>query len=278
MSSELVLRNHRIERFLECRRKYRLLDVWEAVEISWSLALGLLIHAGVEKWHLSGNDNESIAYLGKAVESIRYADKMELLEAAILHLVGFFDFNRRQPLTFLATETEFSHDLFPGVKYDGRIDGLVSIDGHNYVHDTKSTSLSPDWYFDIYERSPQLIGYLVVAERLYNVPIRGFVVDAIFKVTTQRLQPAYDRRPFPLIGEEGEAKKREWLSNTAEIAASFHHAIESDAWYPNYFACHGKYGVCEFWEFCKSGCDVSVLRETHVKKETKDGSINASDS
>jgi hypothetical protein len=267
VSELLVLRNHRIERFLECRRKYALLDAWEAKEMAWPPALGTLIHAGVEKWHLTGKDNEAIAYLGKAVESIRYADKMALLEAALLHLVAFFDFNRRQPLTFLATETEFSFDLFPQVRYDGRIDGLVAIKDRNFVHDTKSTALSPDWYFDLYERSPQLIGYVIAAERIYNVPIDGFVVDAIFKVTEKRLQPQFDRRIFPLIGEDA-AKKEEWLNNIAAITETMRHAIDSDAFYPNYFACHGRYGVCEFWNYCKSGCDMNVLLESHTRRET----------
>ncbi len=256
-----LIRNHRLDDFMHCRYRYRLLHVdgWAPRETDDNLLIGLAVHAALAKWPFI--HDEPTTYKA-AFDALGPRD--DLTDVVYALLSGYFVKHRPEPLEFIATETEFTAPFLPDAPYKGRIDGLAASEGAYWVVERKTSGLAPMTFFRRYALDAQTLGYLWGARCVFDVPIRGIIVDALFKPTSKVPETRYERRRF----EPSDATVDRWLLDRMATAKDMQRAHASGDFYRSY-ACETKYGMCEFQPFCESN-DLAVLDLTHQRQEGTD--------
>lgn len=171
-----------------------------------ALALGSLVHLGLEAYLLSGSDIDA------AMAAMRAADDGHDLLTAELMLEGYHARWAGVGLTAVAVEAEFAAPLVDpasgrrarGVHRAGKIDAIVrDEDGRHWIMEHKTTSAECGPGSDYVERlavDSQVSHYFRGAEAL-GYPVVGCVYDILRKPPPRLMATPHDRRRYRADGE-----------------------------------------------------------------------------
>jgi len=143
----------------------------------------------------------------------------------------------------------------PEYSISGRIDRFVSLYDEIYVLDRKTTKKTLNkWYFEPYHHDLQAKIYTWVFRRCFNIPVEGFMVDAI---QTTVGHTAFQR--YAVRTSESELDEiEEFLGHTLKQAKEM---ADKQEYMPNFASC-GNFGGCEFLGICGKA---PPLRETYLQ-------------
>lgn len=151
-----------------------------------------------------------------------------------------------RPAVEMSFRMELDYGPVPGQPYVlcGYIDRVVTFAEGQYVLDRKTTkSTINSYYFDQYAPDNQFSFYSVIARVLWDVPIRGVIIDAAqIAVGFTEFKRGMTFRNDQVLDE--------WLLDTQYWLAQLRWAAEHNHWPMNDKSCH-KYGGCEFREICR---------------------------
>jgi CRISPR/Cas system-associated exonuclease Cas4 (RecB family) len=155
----------------------------------------------------------------------RYAE--EDLKHDILRAEQFFDFE----------------DETLGLRWCGRMDQVRRIRGKIRGWDFKTTSMMGPNYFDTYEYSFQLPGYVIALSQIMTEPVDGIVLDVLY---TLKSSDDFFRRTIKYSPE----RLAEWVSNTKQYLSDMYRMRDSilrdpEAWHKNWTNCT-LYAGCQF--------------------------------
>lgn len=166
-----------------------------------------------------------------------------------------------------AVEYSFSIDLSDDYLYCGHIDRLVTYgaDSDIYVQDQKTSGaqITPR-YFEGFSPDYQMTGYTWAGQIIFNMPVRGVVVDAAYIAVGFT---AFGRQPITRSEKQLEEFRHEVLHHI-ENAKRCHES----GYYPmNRTAC-GNYGGCEFRRVCSAvpGIRDNLLQGNFKKRDRWD--------
>lgn len=134
------------------------------------------------------------------------------------------------------------------VEWNGRIDGIVELDGMYWVRDYKTTSMGGSTYFDSFKMSGQPVGYAWAARQLSDLPIAGFLLDCIItrKITKTGKGVEYQRQRYPYSQE----KIEEWKVNALDLISDYLSNVRESKFPRRTNSCVGKYGKCSYFNVC----------------------------
>ncbi len=166
-----------------------------------------------------------------------------------------------------AVEYSFSIDLSDEYVYCGHIDRLVTYGdaGDIYVQDQKTTGsqITPR-FFEGYSPDYQMTGYTWAGQIIFNMPVKGVVVDAAYIAVGFT---AFGRQPVTRSEKQLEEFRVEALHYIG-LAKQCHES----GYYPmNRTAC-GNYGGCEFRRICSAvpGVRENLLHGNFKKRDRWD--------
>ena len=137
------------------------------------------------------------------------------------------------------------------VSWTGRIDCVCPFLGDIYAIDHKTTSMVGPSYYDDFQLSSQMHGYVFAARHLWpELNVKGVRINTIIGRPPSKtgIQHAYERQTFVYSEEHLE----EWHKDTQTLVADFlAHTVR------NYFPkmskwCVGRYGTCQYHPVCTS--------------------------
>lgn len=269
-----------LDKFETCPRLFKYYEINKLVApVSMNLAIGTALHAGVCRFYerLESDIRRSSDALQAALDSLaeQYAnitdpimaqDYVRAIQVTESTIAGYCDFYRQESdFETVGLEVEFSYPLaVDGELYTGRLDRMVRsrTDKMLYIMEHKSSGEHPNAFFKRYLLDPKITGYVWGAEQLYQEPIAGVIMNALFKPRlnppkkdgTQTLgQPSYMRETFIRTKVEIE----EWMEETIEKRRRLREAITRyAAGEPNVFTKREqscvRYGrTCEFIKVCE---------------------------
>ena len=143
-----------------------------------------------------------------------------------------------------------------GLRFSGRIDKIVEFEGGLYLCDTKTTKAAlSDMYFRNYQPNNQVYAYLWAARHILDLPVRGFIIDA---VQTGVHFCRFNRAVFNVSNLSID----EWYNDTVynlNVSDTYH----AHQYYPANFTSCGNYGGCKFREVCAESPDhrATLLKE-----------------
>lgn len=221
--------------------------------------LDVVQYALIESWdflysdpnHI-GDDAFRIADSGKPWDSGHSAKTRSTL---IRTIIWYFEhFAEDLPVIMLAdgrpaVEHSFTLPFYDDIVYCGHIDKLVEMGGEPLVVDQKTTTATvSQYYFDQYSPDTQMSGYSWAGQIIYNMPIRGVMIDAA-QITAgwTRFERGFAfRTPSQLM---------EWKDNSVATIERARKAVEDNYFPMNTTAC-GNYGGCEFRKICSRAPEV----------------------
>lgn len=258
----LQVRNSTISNFSRCKLKYKMNLEWEVKEEDKSdaLLIGTAYHKGMESWDIKHDEDEAVLETIKSIPK-EIEEYTEVGEVAYACLKLGIEYNLNNPQDIAATEVEFKVPLFKGVVLAGRIDALILKEESFWVKERKTSGKSPDVFFKGYIMDKQALTYTWAAKQKFDKDVKGVCVEGVFKPTAKK-KGFVERRYFSYTQEEVDV----WLADTVEIATEMLLAHKEDNFFRSY-NCEGKYGYCEFWDYCTTGFNQNVLETTHVRKE-----------
>ena len=166
-----------------------------------------------------------------------------------------------------AVEYSFSIELTKDYLYCGHLDRLVTYgaDKDIYVQDQKTTAttITPR-FFDGYSPDYQMTGYTWAGQIIFNMPVKGVVVDAAQIAVGFT---AFARQPVTRSARQLEEFRTE-VVHYIEAAKRCH----IEGYYPmNRTAC-GNYGGCEFRRVCSAvpGVRENMLQGGFTKRDRWD--------
>lgn len=270
MATRLVLRNHEIDNFLQCRRKYKLkCDGWTEHDRDENLLIGSAVHAALADWALKKDETAALQLAFKEVGTV----EGEIAEHVYLILSEYFVRYKNDRLVPIATETEFTVPLaevtVDGVEYDVQIgmrtDGLVSYEGGIWVKESKTTGFPPATFWRKFLLDRQTLEYYWGWRKKSELRISGVVVDAMFKPRkNQNPEPKFDRQYFSPTPFDVARWERETISIARDIIRTRH---DNDYYGSGKCQSYGKF--CEFYDYCCNGENPAVLASTH-RPETEE--------
>jgi hypothetical protein len=257
----------------ECPRKYDLSIVqgWRPKRKSVHLSFGTHIHSAVERLKTYAQSNipdeealEAVVYL--ALEESRGMEphgnkSRETLISSIIDYADHFNAMDATPTMALtdgtpAVELSFRiplkiderRALIPAVTFCGHIDRIVDIGGFPYVTDIKTTrntlgdNKSTTKFFQGFNPDNQFSGYVFAAREVYNIPVRGVMIEGIqIAKTFTRFERAISHRTSAQIDEWREGLEY-WVGQAAQFT-------RANYWPMNERSCD-KYGGCQFRPIC----------------------------
>lgn len=221
------------QQFITCRKSYE----WRYVhglapkDRAEALSFGSVIHECLEAWH---GDNElskvktiiDSAYPGRDVDdnekrNWHYASAM--MEA----------YTRRYPdekLNTIALERQFEGPIInPHSGYRshaltlaGKVDGIIEIDGSNYVLEHKTTAAITGAYLDRLWVDFQIIIYTAYVQRVFNIDVAGVLYNILTKPKLRQTQgetdSEFEKRKAELLekSKTGRTSARQRLPETDE--------------------------------------------------------------
>lgn len=270
----LRLSNSGITSYLECPRKYVLSRSWEPkVEFkNKNLYIGSAFHEAIASYLLKGDETGA---LKKGWEEIplNYPDRDTLLEVVYRCFEASKYFNEDNPLKVITTETPFLIPLISESLFlSGFIDSLAENDKGLWIVERKTSGMPASTYFKGFTRSRQVLTYIYAAERLFDQKVAGGIVEVVFKPKTQSGEFKVERQYFAYP----EWMRTKWYLETLAIGME----IMSKELFFGSDACSGKFGPCDFVDYCDHDEDERVLAVTHQKREKdvkpKKGEVNES--
>lgn len=272
--------------FKECPRKYyyKMIENWRPKDSGPHLIFGQFYHSSLEAY-----DHARIFEGADHQEGVRAALRTALTlsfgwesdnpnknrHTLIRSVVWYLDFFERDPMTCVqlangkpAVELSFRMEL-PYAASEGQpyilcgyIDKVVEFAGGQYVLDRKtSKSTLSDYYFEQYAPDNQFSCYSAVTKVLWNMPIKGVIIDAAqIAVGFTAYKRGFTFRNDYILDE--------WMADTQYWIAQARWCAEKNIWPQNDKSCH-KYNGCEFREICRLAPAVRPqFLETNFHKET----------
>ena len=191
-------------------------------------------------------------------------------ETLIRTIIWYFDtFAEEFYRTYITTsgsvgvEHSFRLNFDEGITYCGHLDRVcLDPEDNFFVHDQKTTgSTLSSYYFKSFKPSIQFAGYTFAGKAIYDVPIKGVIVDAAQVVIGFS---AFARIPILFTDEELD----EWYDETISIVLRMQQYTRERHFPRNTTAC-GNYGGCPFRDVCSRPPNVrkNFLKADFVKQE-----------
>lgn len=138
-------------------------------------------------------------------------------------------------------------DIIP-VVWTGKIDLIYRYDGMTYILDHKTTSMMGPSFFQEFDLSQPMYGYVWAAEQLLSTQIDAFAVNAI---CTRRLTKTGKgiecaRKSYYVDREQ----LVDWKKDIVTHITTFLLRISQNYFPKNTKWCMGKYGQCPYWDVC----------------------------
>jgi len=265
MSTPLrVIDNTALNAFRACDWEYWASMVQHRRSGSSSPALhyGTVMHTLLEIFYKTRDVDVAIAvaeskYSGKApkADDYRTLDRATLvfkewvktygtIDTPADHTVGWPD----APAVELSTQVMLPRANVP---YAVRIDRLVEIHGLLYVEDHKTTSQLGPFYFEEFKLSPQMMGYVRVAELLTGRKVHGVRINAI---CTLKGSAKFQREIIPISRD----RLDDWEDQIKLTYDAIQRAHDSNTWVKRY-ACTRRYGKCSYFDVCSLPSDLQML-------------------
>jgi len=211
-----------LQSFRNCRKhcKFRYLDGLKPLETSKALRYGSLIHACLERFHLSKQPAEVNKYLqdyyelnnkaqakGAPSAHQREKDNSGQTEGLSLWDVDEYIISKnmmeaymkryeREAFEVVWVEKDFEgpiinldsphYDPIPGVVMVGKIDGLVKRDGEYWLLENKTASKIDGSYIDKLWSDFQIIMYCYYVKKCFNIDCKGVIYNVILKCPYKR--------------------------------------------------------------------------------------------
>lgn len=152
--------------------------------------------------------------------------------------VGYVD---GSPLVEISANATWPWGAYP---YAGKIDRIIELQGQYYVEDHKTTSRMGDYYFQQFELSNQMMGYVWIARLLMpSIKIAGVRINAHCVL---KRESKFARQIISFSDDRLE----EWAHNYNNWIGKLKAAYEQDDFPGNYSECDGKYRQCEYSGVC----------------------------
>lgn len=270
------LDNTALQAYMACPREYYLgmVEHRRAPGLSPALAYGKAIHTALEHHYKSGGNEDIVEMMVRAKwEPHNAADDYRTLERVLL---DYRAYRKRyggdpskengttvgwptQPMVELSSNALGGGLIHP---WAVKIDRIIELGGLGYVEDHKSTSRLDKHYFNSFELSNQMMGYVHVAQQLVPslriVGVRINVIHALTKETN------FERMVLTFSPDQ----MAEWVENTN----AWMERLNSDSarwvvdrriaettgkparWPVAHFGdngCSRKYGLCGYHRVCK---------------------------
>jgi hypothetical protein len=265
--------------FKRCPRfyQYSLIEGWAPRQESVHLSFGSWYHAAIEAYDHARA--EGLTHTDGIRRAVRYClestwdkerkrpwasdDKNKNRESLVRSVVWYLDqfSGEKDPFKTVilsngqpAVELSFKYqtDIMLGDEYVtlcGHLDRVAELDGEIYILDKKTTksALSPE-FFDNFTPDNQMSGYTFAGKVVYNLPIKGIVIDAAqILVTFSRFMRGTVYRSEPQL--------EEWYQNTRVVLQTAYAYAKLGFWPMNEASC-GNYGGCQFRELCSKAPSV----------------------
>jgi len=173
-----------------CWKKYFFDSVEHLVprKHSTSLITGRILHGAMEQHYLGVSHDDCLDYIRKSfaeeISKAELIDQEELVVARYqtLGMFGNFPFAEYDAeITEVIPEMEFEVPLpsSRGIRFIGRLDGLVLSNGNWWVREFKTTGLSMRQFEGRASKSAQGTGYVYGANKKTELPIAGIMFDII---------------------------------------------------------------------------------------------------
>ena len=265
--------------FLKCplRGYYRHILNITPRRIHPALSFGQAFHDAMAVWYKEGDQEKAKLSFAKTwSDYLKEADqeKEDLLmgtspddskrnlENGLSILDGYFSTYPVENWEILSNEMPFKVLLgeVEGVPYylTGKMDLYVQWGKFKYVVDHKTTSMLGRNYFDNFNPSLQLDGYVYACREIFG-ECDGAIINAALVAKTKQ---TFERDTFSKTSEDLELYKREAL----HIMWWINQMKSADRYFMNTDACT-LYGACPFLELCRAKGDERVIRsryKTHV--------------
>ena len=199
--SDLVLTYSSMSTFLTCPKMYYWRYVEEIVPIktkSYFIA-GRAAHAALEKYYnlmkcgerpadhvgeiLSKIDEELDSSLDGSVRDIEYLEKIEneaeLIKKVIERYIKFWD--GKESFNVLDVEMKFELPLIHGVKFAGKVDGIIEDDGLLYLLEHKTVSKLDQSYKARLSIDAQILKYASAVEKVLGRKVHGVMYNVLVK-------------------------------------------------------------------------------------------------
>jgi PD-(D/E)XK nuclease superfamily len=265
--------------FKECPRKYfySMIEGWRSQNESVHLRFGIIYHSSLELYdrlRSTGVDhNRALLDCVRAtlVESwpwpFDHSSKTRetLVRSIIWYLEQFREdpaktvqLNSGKPAVELSFSMELEHENY---LLCGHLDRVVEFNGLTFVMDRKTASSTlASNYFEKFDVDNQMSLYSIAAKVLYQMPIRGVIIDAaqIAVGFTRFVRGFTYRTP---------AQLDEWIKDIkswVDLAAGY---ARSGNWPMNDKSCD-KYGGCPFRKVCSKDPGVrQIILESDFVRE-----------
>lgn len=260
--------------FKDCPRKYfySIVSGYAPRGTSVHLRFGSLYHSGLESYDklraVDGFDHESALRRvvldlltetwdreADAPEDFQHSNKSRetLVRSVIWYLEHFLD----DPAKTLilsngapAVELTFRFEVDDGLVLAGHLDRVVDFADGIYVMDRKTTtSTVSSNYFERYEPDNQMSLYSLAAHVIYQVPVRGVIIDAaqIAVGFTRFARGMTYRTPDQL--QEWLGFTKQWVAEAQSLGHQMTTETDERPWRMNDKSCHD-YGGCQFRQVC----------------------------
>lgn len=174
------------------------------------------------------------------------------------------------PLRKMTVKGETFH-----VIYTGRID-RIAINPESrecYVWDFKTTSMMGPRFFDEFTNSQQMLGYMWATQTLLQIPLAGFVIDALCG-----RKPTKTGVPYEFVTQRffvDPDQVVEWRLNLDYLLDDIERDLNRGYFPRETKWCVGKYGRCQYFDVCSipaAGRD--ALLYSHMFQDNKWSPLN----
>lgn len=155
-----------------------------------------------------------------------------------------------------AVELKFVWELADNIMLRGVLDRVVEADDGQYIMDQKTTGGAISaYYFKQYTNDAQMSTYTITGKVLYNLPVKGIIVDA-----------AQIAVGFTRFGRGFISRSNQQLEEFKDTAIAYIRRAQTDNDYlPNYASCNN-YGGCAFRDVCARSPE---LRDNFLRADFK---------
>lgn len=184
-------------------------------------------------------------------------------ETLIRSIIWYLDAHENDPCKTIilgsgrpAVELPFRFQVSDEVWFTGHLDRLVEHSGDVYVQDQKTTRRTLGaYYFKQFDLSVQMSLYTLAAQVIWNVPVKGVLIDAAqIAVGFTRFERGFTFRSPEQLNE--------WLKHSLWSIKKVWEG-EKEGWPLNDAAC-GRYGGCDFRSVCSKP---ERVRESYLKAD-----------
>lgn len=250
-----------------------------------SLSLGSAVHKGIETRSISEALQTFSDIFPNSQEESDTIETMKITCNAMLE--GYF--NQYPAFEDVMTEIQFSLPIINpkgrtsnSFILQGKADGLVKIDGKNWLVEYKTASVIDKNYIDKLNLDSQLTTYIYALQRFLDLKIEGVIYRILRKPTIRqtkkenaiqfqdRLIQDYKERPEWYFHEEVLYRSQDDLAEFERelwaLTQDMLYCQRNDGFYKNTGRC-SDWGLCQYSALCLKNPDAMELYETREPHE-----------